>query len=62
MTGKIRKYKEEENIILDDDESVSTKLEDVLAQATDEGLVDLAGKKMCTLANSVLRVTVHSRS
>ena len=62
MTGKIWKSKEEENIMLDDDESVSTKLEDVLAQATDEELVDLAGKKMCTLVNSVLRVTVHSRS
>ena len=55
MTGKVWKPKEEEKIMLDDDESVSTEWDDVLAQATEEELVDLAGKKMCTQGQSAHR-------
>ena len=55
MTGKVWKPKEEEKIMLDDDESVSTEWDDVLAQATEEELVDLAGKNMCTQGQSAHR-------
>lgn len=40
--GKAWKPKEQAKIILDDDESVSTEWDEVLANATDEELVDLA--------------------
>ena len=45
--GKVWRPKEEEKILLDDDESVSTEWDDVLAKATEEELVDLAGKIKC---------------
>lgn len=38
------KKKEEEKIKLNDDDSVETEWDEILASATEEDLVDLAGK------------------
>ncbi len=47
------KPKEEEKIKLNEDESVDTEWDEVLKQATEEELVDLAGK-ICLHCTSML--------
>ena len=41
--GKVWKPKEEEKVQINEDEKVETEWDEVLAQATEEELVDLAG-------------------
>jgi len=41
--GKVWKPKEEEKIQINEDDKVETEWDEVLAQATEEELVDLAG-------------------
>ena len=43
-TGKVWKPKEEEKIQIHDDEETATEWDEVLRTATEEELVDLAGK------------------
>ena len=43
LVGKVWKRKEEDKIQIHDDESVATEWDEVLANATEEELVDLAG-------------------
>jgi hypothetical protein len=43
VVGKVWKPKEEEKVQVNDDEKVETEWDEVLAQATEEELVDLAG-------------------
>ena len=46
ITGKKWEPKKEK-VVLHDDETVETEWDDVLANATEEELVDLAGKSLC---------------
>jgi len=41
--GKVWKPKEEEKVQINEDDKVETEWDEVLAQATEEELVDLAG-------------------
>ena len=43
-SGKVWTPKEEEKITINEDEDVDTEWDDILAKATEEELVDLAGK------------------
>ena len=44
FVGKVWKPKEEEKVQINEDEKVETEWDEVLAQATEEELVDLAGR------------------
>ena len=44
FVGKVWKPKEEEKVQINEDEATETEWDDVLKQATEEELVDLAGK------------------
>ena len=43
IVGKVWKPKEEEKVQINEDDKVETEWDEVLAQATEEELVDLAG-------------------
>jgi len=65
IPGKVWKPKEEEKVQINEDDKVETEWDEVLAQATEEELVDLAGlcsadASCCIYAfNSLTPVVVH---
>ena len=58
--GKVWKPKEEEKVQINEDDKVETEWDEVLAQATEEELVDLAGLEFTatTLLLLLLSITV----
>jgi len=51
--GKVWKPKEEEKVQINEDDKVETEWDEVLAQATEEELVDLAGLYFTSITRSI---------